>query len=143
MDGSNIINFLNTFYCNTIGTIPVLKDTPQFSAFGTGFLITYGLTRVLQSTAKKFIPNYYNDYLPIIEKNIEKYAPKIILGGALIYAFFEPQQAKEFWMHHPVFIPGIAGLICGGYTATSQDAHKKDPVRDFRPFFKDLEDTLK
>jgi hypothetical protein len=76
-------------------------------------MCAYEITKGVQWTAKKISPNFYHNYMPIIEKQLSRAA----IAVPLIYSIVDPEGAKEFVMNHPVCLSGFVGGFSGGIRA--------------------------
>lgn len=106
-----------------------LQDRPMFSAFTLGATGAYAVAKVGQELATRVvprvIPDFYDRWLPIIEK--------IYLGGvpslALLYILIDPDGAAEIITQHPVYTSGMAGVYFGGMAGAIHDLGVRSRVR--------------
>ena len=121
-----LYNVVDKLYHGVMNNMPqALQDRDMASAFVLGSASIYYVVKGLQWTSKnimnKIIPNFDEKWLPKLEK-------ACIVGMAaapVLYAFIDPEGAKEIMTQHPTYTSGMAGVYAGSIIGAVQDLHKR------------------
>jgi hypothetical protein len=101
-----------------------LEDRPIFTAFAYGGTGAFVVTRFAHKALEKVAPEFYQKYMPKIDASM----PMIMCAIPIVYAFIDPQGAKEIMSQHPVYTAGITGAAAGtmmGCVQSDIDRDKK------------------
>ncbi len=115
---------VDTLYHAVMDTMPqFLQDRPMASAFGLGSSAQFGVVKFLQVISKSVVA-YYSQWfeqeaLPFLEK-----ACTIgMFTAPILYAFIDPDGAKEIMTLHPTYTSGMLGVWSGSIIGAVQDIH--------------------
>ncbi len=121
-----LYGIVDKLYTSVMEHMPqALQDRSMASAFTLGSLGTYSAVRGLQLISKnavdKIIPGFDDKLMP----SLEKVCAIGMAAAPVIFAFADPDSAREIMTQDPTYTSGMAGVYVGSIAGAVQDLQKR------------------
>jgi|SRR3989344_3604789 len=120
----NQVNYLYHLVMDNFPELP--QEGNMASAFVLGGLGIYSVVSGLQWASEKIVPNFDKKILPLLEKG----CIAGMIAVPLVYAFVDPEGAKNIITQHPTYTSGMLGVEVGSITRALQDLNKRKKLED-------------